>query len=100
MRRIASGALLSVLSLVWLSVPVAAQGVKIGYVDLQLALTESSAGKKAQQAFSAEMNRVETQLEERKEKGRDAQGRPGEEGPVTETRGADRVGPSVSGRNP
>ena len=68
MRRIASGVLLSVLGLVWLSVPVAAQGVKIGYVDLQLALTESSAGQRAKQTFSAEMNRMETQLEERKKK--------------------------------
>lgn len=68
MRRIGSGVLLSVLSLVCLSAPVIAQGVKIGYVDLQLALTESSAGQRAKQAFSAEMGRMETQLEERKKK--------------------------------
>jgi outer membrane protein len=68
MRRLGIGLFLGVLSLVCLPVLVAAQGVKVGYVDLQLALTDSNAEKKAKEAFSAEMNRMEITLEDRKKK--------------------------------
>lgn len=53
-----------------LSVPsfVAAEDIKIGYVDLQAALNESNAGKKAKEKFKAEMNRMEKKLESRKKR--------------------------------
>lgn len=68
MRRIGLGVFLSMAGLLYLSAPAAAQGVKIGYVDLQLTLTDSNAGRKAKEAFSAEMNHMESQLEDRKKK--------------------------------
>jgi outer membrane protein len=43
-----------------------AEDLKIGYVDLQKALNESEAGKKAKETFKAEVNRMEQSLERRK----------------------------------
>lgn len=43
-----------------------AQDFKIGYVDLQKALNESEAGKKAKNVFKAEVDRMEQSLERRK----------------------------------
>ena len=45
---------------------VQAQNLKIGYVDLQKALNESEAGKKAKETFKAEVDRMEQSLERRK----------------------------------
>jgi outer membrane protein len=44
-----------------------AEDIKIGYVDLQKALNESEAGKKAKETFKAEVNRMESSLEKRKQ---------------------------------
>lgn len=43
-----------------------AETLKIGYVDLQRALNESEAGKKAKDAFKGEMTRMEQKLERNK----------------------------------
>lgn len=43
-----------------------AEDLKIGYVDLQKALNESEAGKKAKDVFKAEVDRMEQSLERRK----------------------------------
>lgn len=43
-----------------------AQEIKLGYVDLQKALNESEAGKKAKDVFKAELERMEGKLESRK----------------------------------
>lgn len=45
----------------------AAADVKIGYVDLQRALNESSAGKKAKEDFRGQVERLESQLKGKKE---------------------------------
>ena len=45
----------------------AAADVKIGYVDLQRALNESSAGKKAKEDFRGQVDKLETQLKGKKE---------------------------------
>lgn len=45
----------------------AAAEAKIGYVDLQRALNESAAGKKAKQDFRAQVERLESQLKSKKE---------------------------------
>lgn len=45
----------------------AAADVKIGYVDLQRALNESAAGKKAKEDFRGQVERLETQLKGKKE---------------------------------
>jgi outer membrane protein len=45
----------------------AAADVKIGYVDLQRALNESSAGKKAKEDFRGQVDRLESQLKGKKE---------------------------------
>jgi outer membrane protein len=42
------------------------QGLKLGYVDLQKALNEPEAGKKAKEPFKGEMERTEQGLEKRK----------------------------------
>lgn len=42
------------------------EDLKIGYVDLQRALNESEAGKKAKDVFKAEVGRMEQSLERRK----------------------------------
>jgi outer membrane protein len=44
-----------------------AEDIKIGYVDLQKALNESEAGKKAKEAFKGEVDRLEQSLEKRKQ---------------------------------
>lgn len=43
-----------------------AEDIKIGYVDLQKALNESEAGKKAKETFKGEVDRMEQSLEKRK----------------------------------
>jgi len=43
-----------------------AQELKLGYVDLQRALNDSEAGKKAKESFKAEVDRMEQSLEKRK----------------------------------
>jgi len=43
-----------------------AQELKLGYVDLQRALNDSEAGKKAKETFKAEVDRMEQSLERRK----------------------------------
>lgn len=45
----------------------AAADVKIGYVDLQRALNESAAGKKAKEDFRGQVERLESQLKGKKE---------------------------------
>ena len=45
----------------------AAADVKIGYVDLQRALNESAAGKKAKEDFRGQVDRLESQLKGKKE---------------------------------
>ncbi len=44
-----------------------AEEYKIGYVDLQRALNESSAGKQAKEKFTAEVKKAETEILRRKE---------------------------------
>ena len=46
---------------------VAAEEYKIGYVDLQRALNESSAGKQAKEKFTAEVKRAESDILRRKD---------------------------------
>lgn len=65
MRRILGILLLSLLCLpplVW-----AQDALKVGYVDLQKALNEAEAGKKAKESFKAEVDRLEQSLEKRKQ---------------------------------
>ena len=45
----------------------AAADVKIGYVDLQRALNESAAGKKAKEDFRGQVDKLESQLKGKKE---------------------------------
>jgi outer membrane protein len=45
----------------------AAADAKIGYVDLQRALNESAAGKKAKEDFRSQVEKLETQLKGKKE---------------------------------
>jgi len=44
-----------------------AADLKIGYVDLQKALNESTAGKKAKEKFTAEVKRAESEITRKKE---------------------------------
>jgi outer membrane protein len=44
----------------------AQEALRIGYVDLQRALNESEAGKKAKDSFKGEVDRMEASLEKRK----------------------------------
>lgn len=46
---------------------IASADVKIGYVDLQRALNESSAGKKAKEDFRGQVDKLETQLKGKKD---------------------------------
>ena len=46
---------------------VCAQQVKIGYVDLQRALNESNAGKKAKERFKQQVDKLQTDLKKRKD---------------------------------
>jgi outer membrane protein len=50
----------------WAPSRAAAADVKIGYVDLQRALNESNAGKKAKEDFKGQVDRLETQLKGKK----------------------------------
>lgn len=60
-------ALAAVLLLVaWAPGRAAAADVKIGYVDLQRALNESNAGKKAKEDFKGQVDRLEGQLKGKK----------------------------------
>lgn len=45
---------------------VQADNIKIGYVDLQKALNESEAGRRAKESFKSEVDRMEQSLEQRK----------------------------------
>jgi outer membrane protein len=45
----------------------AAADIKVGYVDLQRALNESSAGKRAKEDFKGQVDRLETQLKGKKQ---------------------------------
>jgi len=55
------------LLLVWAPGMAAAADIKVGYVDLQRALNESSAGKKAKEDFKGQVDRLETQLKGKKQ---------------------------------
>lgn len=44
-----------------------AEDMKIGYVDLQKALNEAEAGKKAKETFKGEVDRMENSLEKKKQ---------------------------------
>ncbi len=71
MRRIYISVVLSVLCLpafVLGQEPADLDDIKVGYVDLQTALNESQAGKKAKETFKAQMSRIEKKLERRKKK--------------------------------
>ena len=60
---------LKVLLLCLMCIPARAWGqeaIKIGYVDLQRALNESEAGKKAKESFKVEVDHMEQSLEKRK----------------------------------
>ena len=50
-----------------LAAPVFAADVKIGYVDLQRALNESEAGKRAKADFKVQVDRLEGQLKSKKD---------------------------------
>lgn len=50
-----------------LALPVAAQEIKIGYVDLQRALNECDAGKKAKEDFKKQVDRLQADLEKQKQ---------------------------------
>lgn len=70
MKAMSGGrAVLAATLLVFLCVPglAAAADVKIGYVDLQRALNESAAGKKAKEDFRGQVDRLEGQLKGKKE---------------------------------
>src|SRR5918996_221578 len=60
MQRIFIGVLLSLFCLAGVT---SAQSLKIGYVDLQRALNESTAGQTAKERFKAEVGRMEQSLE-------------------------------------
>ena len=71
MRKIYMSVVLSVLCLpafVLGQEPADLDDIKVGYVDLQTALNESQAGKKAKETFKAQMSRMEKKLERRKKK--------------------------------
>ena len=57
----------SLLMVLMAVVMVSAEEYKIGYVDLQRALNESSAGKQAKEKFTAEVKRAESDILRRKE---------------------------------
>ena len=69
MKAMSGGrAVLAATLLAILCVPsLAAADVKIGYVDLQRALNESAAGKKAKDDFRGQVERLESQLKGKKE---------------------------------
>jgi len=45
----------------------AAQSIKIGYVDLQRALNESNAGKRAKEQFKGQVDKLQAQLKKQKD---------------------------------
>jgi outer membrane protein len=53
----------------WIAIaaPVGAQSVKIGYVDLQRALNESDAGKRAREDFKVQVDKAQAGLKKQKE---------------------------------
>lgn len=55
------------LVLLALAVPVSAQQMKIGYVDLQRALNESAAGQRARTTFKQEVDKLQVDLKKQKE---------------------------------
>ncbi len=61
--RVIAGALLAAVALA----PSAAFAFRVGYVDLQRALNESKAGKKAKAEFKAKVDKLEKQLRGQKE---------------------------------
>lgn len=63
-RSVVAATLLAILCVPSLA---AAAEVKIGYVDLQRALNESAAGKKAKEDFRGQVDRLESQLKGKKE---------------------------------
>lgn len=63
-RAVLAATLLAILCVPGLA---AAADVKIGYVDLQRALNESAAGKKAKEDFRGQVDRLEGQLKGKKE---------------------------------
>ena len=65
MRKLAQ--FMTVVLIACLVNPVGAAEPKIGYVDLQRALNECDAGKKARQQFVAEMERKQAKLRKEKE---------------------------------
>ena len=64
MRHALKGLLLCLLCVP--AVARAQDSLKLGYVDLQRALNESEAGKKAKDSFKSEVDRMEQSLERRK----------------------------------
>jgi outer membrane protein len=64
MRRTVTGLVFCLLSIP--AVALAQNSLKLGYVDLQRALNESEAGKKAKENFKGELERMEQSLEKRK----------------------------------
>ena len=64
MRNIVGCLLLA--GFLWNPALVQAEDIKIGYVDLQKALNDSEAGKKAKESFKSEVDRMEQSLERRK----------------------------------
>jgi outer membrane protein len=50
-----------------LALPVRADSLKIGYVDLQRALNESTAGKAAKEKFKGQVDRLQTDLKKKKD---------------------------------
>lgn len=50
-----------------LPVTASAQGQKMGYVDLQRALSESQAGKRAKDKFKVEVDRLQSRLKKQKD---------------------------------
>jgi outer membrane protein len=63
-RAVVAATLLAILCVPGLA---AAAEIKIGYVDLQRALNESAAGKKAKEDFRGQVERLESQLKGKKE---------------------------------
>jgi outer membrane protein len=66
-RVLVSGSLVALAALVAAATAVSAADIKVGYVDLQRALNESDAGKKAKADFKVQVDRLEGQLKSKKE---------------------------------
>ena len=72
------------------SVGEGADDIKVGYVDLQVALNTSSAGQKAKDSFKAEVGRMERRLEKRGKKSKSSR-RSLRKSALTPRRRTDRV---------